>query len=105
MLYGIIVNVVAVPLEVFLVLNAMLPEAPLPDPPAPILVPRVTDRLLRPTFRYPGFREFLFDPRPAERILGITAGQRPDRMQVVRKEDDGLDSKRPPTSAVEKGLA
>src|SRR5512135_1338678 len=97
-------DVVAESLELILIPEAMFPESPLPDPPSPVAPPRVADRLLRTAFGQPRLRELFLDPRPADRVIGITGWQGPDRVQVLGEEDDGLDPKRPAHSATHDGL-
>ena len=56
----------------------------------------------RPIARLPGLPppgilgKLLLDASPSHRIVGITPGMRPDRMEVIRQDDDGGNVERGP---------
>jgi hypothetical protein len=52
--------------------------------------------------RQPATGEFAFDAAPPSRKIGISRRQRPDRMQMVGKKDDGVELKWLPFEALAK---
>jgi hypothetical protein len=79
-------HVVDVPLEISLVSNRVLPEAPLPEHVFAIAMTRH-----RHAVGHQPMREVRFDALPAAGEVGIACRQRPDGMQVIRQDHDGLD--------------
>jgi len=80
------VHVVDVSLEIEIVANRMFSKAPLPK-----RVFAVAMTLDRHAGGNGPMREMSLDPPPAAGEIGIAWQQRPDRMQVVRQDDDGFD--------------
>ena len=75
--------------EIVLVADQMLPEAPLPEI---IFATSVTDEW-NPIARQ-GPTEARLNGPPTARVISVTRGQGPHRVQVIGKHDDGLDRER-----------
>ncbi|MCA1861978.1 hypothetical protein LE191_17855 [Janthinobacterium sp. HSC-3S05] len=78
MLDGVVVDVIDVVCEVAFVTQDVLPIPLLPD-----------------IFKIAALAEPRLDQAPARHEIGITIRQGPDAMQVIRKDDDGIDSEWP----------
>src|SRR5262245_62387371 len=74
---------------VFIVSDQVFPEATLPDA---ALAARATNlaQLLDPR---DGFRELDLDQSPARRKVGVTLGQGPDGVEMIRQHDESVDMK------------
>jgi hypothetical protein len=92
MMNGIDVNVIEMPLEITLIADRMLPESPLPDALLTLCAPTLVSRGsvigldVRP-------RKCLFDQAPTRRKIRVAIGQRPKRMQMVRKDNIAIELK------------
>ncbi len=90
MLYRIEVNVIAMPFEIDLVTQGVLPVASLLD--ATFAFGVATWRTRLTTRNTSG--ELSLDQPPTRGEIRVTRRQSPDRMEVIRQYYDGLDSKR-----------
>ena len=94
-------NVVSMPRKILFIAQSMLPIAPLPNAAfalfraarGPALVGRQTARERR------------LDQPPPQRKISVAFRQRPDRMQMVRQDDDGFDVERMAPSNIAERLA
>ena len=89
MLYRIEVNVIAMPFEIDLVTQGVLPVASLPD--ATFSFCLATWRAWLTASNSSG--ELSLDQPPTRREIRVARRQRPDGMEVIRQYYDGLDSK------------
>ena len=82
-------------LVVVFVLEGVFPESSLPNATTPVLFSGLGCVLFNTSrFQIPA-REFFLQPGPAGRKIAVTPWQCPHRMHVVRKQDNGIDVKRP----------
>ena len=92
------VYVIDASLQILFILASMLPKPPLPNATLPLLNPGGT------LWRFPSARgqiasrKFFLDSPPTERIIGIALGQRPNRVKMIRQQDDSHDFKWIPTT-------
>src|SRR5262249_26273556 len=88
-------DVIEMSFQILLILDGVLPEAPLPDPallPPPAGVGPAT--LLTASSEIP-LGKLLFDAFPSNRKIGVAIRERPDGMYVIGQKHDGHDLKRP----------
>ena len=92
MLDGVVMDIVAVPVEVLLISNPVLPEPSLPDATLSLRAHRVRDVAVASSLIPPGERGL--DPFPPEREVGIVIGERPNAVQMVGKNHQGIYAER-----------
>lgn len=80
--------VVEVPVKVPLVFDGVFPISRLPNAMITAKSARFADRLLYSAFSQPALCEFLLDPAPARRIVGVARRKGPDCMQMIWKQDN-----------------
>jgi len=95
------VDVINMTGEIFFVPNQMLPKAPLPDAPFTPLCPARGQPLTGGN--QPG--KTRLDQTPAGRKIGIARGQRPQAMQMLEQDHNGIDLKGMPRFYIPKCLA
>jgi len=86
------VNIIEMPLEITLVADRVLPEPPLPDALLALCAPTVVSKrsVVGPDVRA-GKR--FFDQTPTGLKVHVALGQRPKRVQMVRKDDISIELK------------
>src|SRR6516164_6590747 len=89
MMHGIDVNIIEVLCEIVLVTNGVFPEAALPNALFPFCAATLALKG-RPICPDVGTRESLFDQAPSCGEIEIPFRQDPDCVQVVRKNDIGV---------------
>ena len=90
-LYRIVVDVIEVPLEIFLVADHMFPEPPLPHASLSSLPPGVGDFGFAPAAcKIRRCKSFLYPP-PTRWVVGVSARQGPQGVQMVRQQHNRLD--------------
>ena len=87
-------NAIGATLQIILVSNDMFPESPLPYRSLPMAPPRFTQIAFAFTTTQEIAGESLFHHPPTKRIVGVTFGKRPNRMEVVGKQNHGDNFKR-----------
>jgi hypothetical protein len=92
MMNGIDVNVIEMPLEITLIADRMLPESPLPDALLALRAPTFVSRGSTIRLDVRACKRF-FDQAPARRKIRVAIGQRPKRMQMVRKDNIAIELK------------
>lgn len=105
MLHRVPVDVIKMSLEIVFVLKRVLPELSLPDATTSMMLARGRNPLLRTATGQISFREFLLDPGPTTGIFGISGGERPDRMQVIWQQHNGLNCELPLDDRFSKNVA
>jgi hypothetical protein len=83
-------DIVGMPREILFIAQSMLPIAPLPNAAFTLFRtacgPALADRRAA--------REHQFDEPSPRRKISVAFRQRPDRMQMIRQDDDGFDVER-----------
>ncbi len=85
------VKVVHTPLEIWIVTTCVLEESSLPNAPFPLSNATCRTGSLGTPIPSPSLGKCCLDPSPSCRVVGITTRQRPNRMKMVREQDDGCD--------------
>jgi hypothetical protein len=93
---GVPMDVIAMSFEILFVLQRVLPEARLPNPTTPLAFAPQGNRRTATTDLQPMFCELLFRPSHSLRILAIPSRQRPNRVQMIGQQNDGVHAERPP---------
>jgi hypothetical protein len=88
---GVVRNVVQVRFEVPFIANRVLPESPLPDGALPVLDTAYGTPLALGN----ASREPCLDIVPPCREIAVARGKRPDAVQMIREDDDGVDLEGP----------
>src|ERR1043165_7030197 len=89
-LHRVVMNVIHMTDIIIVVANHVFPESSLPDSTFAFIGSTARSRL----GVWHGAREYLLDLGPAHRIIVIALGKRPDAMQMLRQDDDGINVKR-----------
>src|ERR1700722_20296435 len=92
-LYRVVVDVIDVAAEIQIIADRMFPVTSLPQRQLSVGVPLDSGTAAQKTSA-----ETPFDPPPTSRKICIALRQAQDCMQMVRKNDDGVDRKRPLSS-------
>lgn len=95
MLDWVVMNVIEVAGKIVLVTNHVLPVTWLPNATPPFTPFAARYGAITSAAGQPLLSEVLLEPTPPPREIGITWRERPDRMQMVRQQDDCLRSKWP----------
>src|SRR4051794_12540080 len=95
----IVMDVLDVSFQVEFVEDRMLPVPGLPHPAPPLTLPPFRRRAFGSPRGEPVERECPLHESPSTRIVRVTPGQRPDRVEMIGQEHDRERPKRPPFSA------
>lgn len=76
------------------VAQRMFPKTPLPNAAPAMLPPCPRHRLFNPAQGQPMLRKMFFDNAPAFGIIAIAGWHRPNGVDMVRQDNQGLDMKR-----------
>ena len=101
----VVMNIIAVDIEIPLITKGMFPGPALPDAPASIAMAGIRQRLFVAVRRQPGLGEVFFDRAPAFGIIGIVQRQGSDGVQVIGQHDQGVHPKRPALPTIPKRRA
>ena len=99
MFHRVMVDVIEMPGIVGLVAQGMFPKSALPYPPPPLSQTRTAPALFATARSQISRGEFLLDPAPPRRIPAIALRQRPNGVQMVGEQHQGIDAKRPASAA------
>ena len=86
----IVVDAVAVALEIPLIADRVFPEPALPNPPFAFLLPSIR----QPLPRHDGSGKRGFDQPPSRGVVRVVRWQSPQAMQVIGEDDDSVEVKR-----------
>lgn len=92
---GIVMDVIEVRLEIILLGDRVFPKSTLPDSPPAFLLFSKRNSLIPTAASQKPLRETFLDDAPPRGIIRVAARQRPNGMQMVWQEHDGVDFKRP----------
>src|SRR5713226_496271 len=83
---GVVVNVIHMRLKIL-----FIPYGVLPEPPLPHIVFALRITFDRPAGTCQGTYKTGLDQTPAVGVIGVGRRQRPDTMQMIRQNNDGVD--------------
>jgi len=101
----VVMNVIAMPSEISIVTNGMLPEPPVPDAAFPVPPARSRDRALDASGGRPSLREGLLHQGPTRREIRIFFREPPKAMQMVRQQHHREDVEGPRRPRLDERLA
>ncbi len=88
-------HVVKMSFEIVFRFQRVFPKLGLPNTTPPVSNTAGGASLLLASQRKPGLREFFFDPAPAFGEVVVARWKRPNGMQVIGQQNDGVDCERP----------